>query len=508
LSRLSQNSRQVQCLDLKIILQQALISSSAMKYLFLCLIGFVALFLISCKEGMKEPENRISFTDYKPALFRSELLEEWENLQYGMSICFGMSTFTLDEYDKGDTPSLTYAPTELDVRQWISTAKKAGMKYVILTAKHVAGHCLWDSEGYDYDVATSSNKTDVIAEFMAACRAENIKPGLYYCILDRHNEENKEISTERPISNEYFGLIKHHLTELHTRYPDIYEQWIDIPTKLTNKQRWKIYNLIKKLNPKCFVLMNMGYTNAVDVPDESWPTDLVNCERNMPPASGHNPFKSINGETYYLPAEVIDTIGNHWYWAPNDPPKPMELLYQYYLTCVKRRANFLLNVPIDKTGRIPSEYVDTLMKLKQTIDNPSLVAITEIPVSFKCMASCSNIRENNFGEYSPFRALDGDIGTRWATDDDQREYWLVVDLGCYCEFNRVQIKEFGNNIIKFLLEYKQNDEWKPFMKGSTIGEQLTQKFEPIVARYVRLNIQETSKGPSINEFQLFAPIEI
>lgn len=67
------------------------------------------------------------------------------------------------------------------------------MRYAVLTAKHTLGHCLWDSGDYDYDVATSTDKTDVVAEFMAACKAECIKPGIYYCVLDIHNEGGTEL---------------------------------------------------------------------------------------------------------------------------------------------------------------------------------------------------------------------------------------------------------------------------------------------------------------------------
>jgi len=113
-----------------------------------------------------------------PASQRTARLAEWEGLKYGMFLHFGISTFEGAEHSRGQAPSTTYAPTQLDVRQWIQTARQAGMKYAVLTAKHVGGHCLWDSSNYDYDVATSGDKTDVVAEFMKACKEEDIKPPL------------------------------------------------------------------------------------------------------------------------------------------------------------------------------------------------------------------------------------------------------------------------------------------------------------------------------------------
>lgn len=72
-------------------------------------------------------------------------LQRWEALGYGMFIHFGMSTCEGRELSRGDSPSIRYAPDCLDVDQWIQVARDAGMTYAVLTAKHVAGHCLWQS---------------------------------------------------------------------------------------------------------------------------------------------------------------------------------------------------------------------------------------------------------------------------------------------------------------------------------------------------------------------------
>jgi len=106
-----------------------------------------------------------------------------------------------------------YNPTHLDVRQWIRVAHDLGAKYAVLTAKYMSGFCLWDSESYDYDVANSGNKTDVVAAFVAACKEFGLRPGFYYCILDPHNEGKFDWNSMIP--DKYFDLIKHHVTELH-----------------------------------------------------------------------------------------------------------------------------------------------------------------------------------------------------------------------------------------------------------------------------------------------------
>ena len=88
-----------------------------------------------------------------------DALRRWEALHYGMFIHFGMSTYDGDEISEGDKPSTLYAPDKLDVDQWVSVARDAGMKYAVLTTKHCAGHCLWPTGLNDYHVGTSSNRT-------------------------------------------------------------------------------------------------------------------------------------------------------------------------------------------------------------------------------------------------------------------------------------------------------------------------------------------------------------
>jgi alpha-L-fucosidase len=148
-----------------------------------------------------------------PATERTPALAEYERLRFGCSFHFNIPTFTGDDYDVGKAPATTYNPTHLDVRQWIGVAHDLGAKYAVLTAKYMSGFCLWDSKGYDYDVAASGNKTDVVAAFVDACHEYGLRPGFYYCILDPHNEGKFDWNSM--VSDKYFDLIQQHITELH-----------------------------------------------------------------------------------------------------------------------------------------------------------------------------------------------------------------------------------------------------------------------------------------------------
>src|SRR5437667_9506171 len=317
--------------------------------------------------------------DFLPATRRTRQLAEFEALHLGVSFHFSVNTFTGDDYDTGKAPASTYNPTHLDVRQWIRTARDLGAKYAVLTAKHMSGFCLWDSQGYDYDVASSGNKTDVVASFVAACHEYGIMPGFDYCILDPRNEGRFDWNSLVPDS--YYQLIKHHLTELHTRDPHPFYQLLDITWKVTHEQRWELYKLIKQFRPNCLIVMNQAFyqsrRNQGRICEEaSWPTDIVNGEDTMPPAEGHDPHVVFQGKAYFMPMESWIPMGppykpmppmHSWFWREGFKTQSAKTIAGIMKDCRDRRANLLLNLSPDTSGRLPDEMVNTLREAVRII---------------------------------------------------------------------------------------------------------------------------------------------
>jgi alpha-L-fucosidase len=170
-----------------------------------------------------------------------EQLQKWEALKYGMFIHYGMSTYTGSELPDGSHPSTLYAPDKLDVDQWVSVARDAGMKYAVLTTKHVAGHCLWPTKLNDYHVGTSGNKTDVVEAFVNACEKRGVLPGFYYCSWDNHNRfgsrtysdmtaDKKPGNLHAFTTRAYQDFQTAQLEELLTGYGKIAEVWIPLVT--------------------------------------------------------------------------------------------------------------------------------------------------------------------------------------------------------------------------------------------------------------------------------------
>lgn len=315
----------------------------------------------------------------EPATHRTPVLANYEALQFGVSYHFSMNTFTGNDYETGGVPATTYNPTHLDVRQWISVARDLGAKYAVLTAKHMSGFCLWDSEGYDYDVAASANKTDVVAAFMAACKEYGLQPGFYYCILDPHNEG--KFDWDSAVPDNYYKLIKHHLTELHTRYRTPFYQLLDITWKVSQEQRWELYRLIKSLSPDCIVVMNQAFYQSrrnlgrtCELP--SWPTDVINGEDTLPAPEGHDPNVKVENVVRYLPMESWIPTGppykpmppmHSWFWRPGFKTQDPSVIADAYRQCKARKSNLLLNLSPDTTGRLPEEGVQAMHELAKLI---------------------------------------------------------------------------------------------------------------------------------------------
>ncbi len=312
-------------------------------------------------------------------------LKRWETMRYGMFIHFGMSTYEGKELPDGNAPLSLYNPDKLDVDQWVNVACDAGMKYAVLTTKHVAGHCLWPSRHTDYHVGNGPVKTDVVEAFVQACERRRVLPCFYYCSWDNHHHFGSVTPTDTMAFAESPEVDKHYaefttrtyqefqsaqIEELLTSYGPIAEVWIDIPMMLPRGYRHQLYSQITTLQPETVVMMNHGIGDGSKFKvKDAWPTDLIAIERFLPnAATGHVKWREIEGKKYYLPGEVCDPIGKEWFYTDDDRPRSDAELLGMYLTTTSRGANFLLDVGPNRHGLIPERYVAALQRLRKNLD--------------------------------------------------------------------------------------------------------------------------------------------
>jgi alpha-L-fucosidase len=264
------------------------------------------------------------------------------DLKYGLYIHFGMDTF-LQAGEKGPLPAERFAPTGLNVKAWAHAAKEAGMTFAILTAKHESGFCLWDSKDYDYDIAHSAYKGDIIGDFIAACKAEGILPGVHYSIPDAHNEG--AVRFQGVVPPPYFNVIKQHLTELNTKYPELRILILDVSSRLSPAQLDELSQTVKRFNPQCAI----------------WSTD-----------------KNGTTGTHHASATVIGS----WMWSPTAKLTPAQQLFNKYQQCEAAGKALVLNVGPDPSGNIPANQIAVLMQMKNLIANsPPATAAAPAPAT-------------------------------------------------------------------------------------------------------------------------------
>ncbi len=269
----------------------------------------------------------------------------------------------------GTLPPESYAPKAVDTDQWVRTAKEAGMKYVILTAKHHEGFCLWDSRHTDYDVAASSNETDVVAALAASCKKHGIELGLYYSLWDRHEPRYKDDAA-------YVRYMIDQLTELLSNYGPVCELWLDGGWE-KKREQWDIpavYACVKKLQPDCAVGVNwsIGLPDNPDAhpvlpndqqkgfPIRYFPSDFRLGDPYLPKKPDVKLF-SHDGQLYYLPFESTLCLNDRWFYNTQDAGlKSVEQLADIYRQATNQDNILIINSPPNREGVMPARNVERL----------------------------------------------------------------------------------------------------------------------------------------------------
>ncbi len=310
------------------------------------------------------------------------VIKAWEKWEFGAFLCFNSNQFDGREIDRSTDPKI-YDPPAVDVKQWISTFKAAGMDNAVLTVRHTSGFLLWDSPTSKHDVAQSGNQADVVKLYVEQCRRQGLQPGIYYCLWG---------GKFNPAPNAR-AVILAQLHELATQYGPIPYFWIDMGNwKPDDLSIQEIYDSLKNVNPKTVVMFNQHIQDGRQL--KYFPTDVLNGEMCLPPAGGHNPRRQVDGKSYYLPLEYepcSQKRGGHkklggwdysqasWFtygagrnFEPSEP-FPATFLYQWIQKARDRgAANVLLACAPDHTGRIRDEDVRQLTELGRMLKTPSL----------------------------------------------------------------------------------------------------------------------------------------
>jgi len=421
---------------------------------------------------------------------------EWQRSELSMFLHFGMNTFTDREWGEGTEDPRLFTPESLDATQWIQVAKECGFRYLILTAKHHDGFCLWPSRYTDHCVKSSpwkNGKGDVVREFANAVHAAKLKLGLYLSPWDRH----ERTYGDSPAYNRYFIA---QLTELLTNYGEVAEVWFDGacgegPNGKRQEYDWQAYyETIRRLQPKALI--------AICGPDIRWVGNEDGYARETEwsiqpaPAGARQP---VDGWAWY-PAECDVSIRPGWFWHAheNSRIKSVEHLVDIYFKSVGRNSVLLLNVPPDRRGVLHEADVTRLQEWRKELDR--LFAKDVAPLARTSAARSARGQP-------PTAAVDGKTNTAWCPGATATEGMLELIWSRPQRIAVAMLQEHipqGQRVEEYELHAWTSGEWRVLCRGTTIGHKKLDRFEPVTTDRVRVHIKKAIAPPLIERIALFS----
>ena len=392
----------------------------------------------------------------------------WQQDELAIFLHFGVNTFTDREWGDGRESPAIFAPGALDARQWARSARAAGFRALVLTAKHHDGFCLWPTRTTTHSVAGSPFRNgtgDVVREFVDACRAEGLRAGLYLSPWDRNHPAYGD-------SDRYNDVYQQQLTELLTQYGDVSEVWFDGangegPNGKRQVYDWpRVWATVRRLQPNAVIFSDAGPDvrwcgNERGVAgDPNWST--VNpAIVTHPGADGPGISASLqHGDpqgTVWRPAEADVSIRPGWFYHPAEDTKvrtPDNLL-DLYCSSVGRNSKLLLNVPPTRAGLLHEADVASLMAFRTK-------------------------RE------SLLRA-----GARTGAGE--------VDFGGAVTLSAVRLREDvarGQRVARYSVQRFTDGAWHALTQGTTVGYSKIDRFPAVTASRIRVVIDEAVEAGS------------
>lgn len=303
----------------------------------------------------------------------AEAVEAWQDLRFGMFIHWGPVTLRGTEigWSRGkEVPAADYDqlytefnPTQFDAAQWVDAAKAAGMRYIVLVAKHHDGFCLWDSADTDYDIMAGPFRRDVVRELADATRAAGLEFGLYYSTNDwwhpafpNGGEAGKETKPTADLAA-YDRYLTNQVSDLIQNYGPLLTVWFDVPQSYNYHFGVPMVRHLRELQPD--LLVN---SRAFSVP-----TDNGNYDR-VAVGDYATPEQKIGDFNLERPWETCMTICNQWAWKPNDQMKSLEECLHTLVRVAGGDGNLLFNVGPMLDGRMEQRQVQRLAEMGQWLE--------------------------------------------------------------------------------------------------------------------------------------------
>ena len=277
-----------------------------------------------------------------------------------------------------------FNPRHCDMRRWMAAAKAAGMRYVVLTAKHHDGFCLFDSAYTDFKSTNSPAGRDFVREFLDAAREYGLRAGLYFSIIDwRHPDFPHYGDKQHPMRNDpaygnenrdfnrYLDFFHAQVKEVCSNYGKLDLIWFDFSYDDLRGEAWRgteLMEMVRSLQPDVVInnrleVSGEGYGSLAEGRPTPYHGDFVTPEKMIPPHG----LLDVEGRP--LVWESCVTMNEHWgYCATDNFYKPAPMLIKQLVECVSKGGNMILNVGPDATGRFPQQSLEILAEMGRWLD--------------------------------------------------------------------------------------------------------------------------------------------
>lgn len=462
------------------------------------------------RDGARSPVNPVAPLPPLP----SPQQVAWADLETYAFVHFGPNTFTNAEWGKGMEDPNVFNPAQLDCRQWARVCRDAGLKAIIITAKHHDGFCLWPSQVTAHCVKNSGwreGKGDVLRDLSDACREFGLKFGVYLSPWDRNNPL---YGTGQPY-NDYFAS---QLREVLTNYGDVFEVWFDGacgegPNGKRQTYDWNLFiKTVRECQPHAVIFSDAGpdirWVGNEDgyAGDTNW--SLLRRDEFFPgiPERNHELNEGQIDGTHWLPSECDVSIRPGWFYHADqdDKVKSLAKLIDTYLGSVGRNGNLLLNLPVDRRGLVHENEVARLLEWRKTLD---VMFKDDLTRGRGVRISATNVRDGDDARFGAARAIDEDSQTYWACDDGALRASLELSSDQPHTINMLVLQEpiaFGQRVKAFSVEAMTAEgTWKEIARGTTIGHKRILRFDAIAASRLRVNILDARACPLISNIGVF-----
>jgi alpha-L-fucosidase len=423
-----------------------------------------------------------NFVDMKP----TPQQVAWQDMEMGAILHFGTNTFLNREWGDGTAPPSVFNPQHVDTDQWIEAAKSAGIRYVVLVAKHHDGFALYPTAQTDYSVKSSpwlGGKGDLVRMVSDSARSHGLRFGVYLSPWDRHDPRYKD-----PAAYDKYYLSM--LEELASHYGELTEFWLDGAGSAGRTYDFDtIIDNLRTYQPNALVFADVGLFKYGDirwVGTESGTVDFQNW--NVVDRAGYLRWRPVEADT------PLHT--DHWFWHPNDVStlKSVDELVKEYDHTVGRGAQLMLGLAPDNTGRLPAADAARLKEFGERIHQ----------IYGNNLALSRNLPTDD----AP-AARDGDPNTWWqapAPGINNAPAILTVHFAQPATFDRTVIMERlndGQHITAYRIEVEEQGRWREVAHAQAVGHKKIDIFPAVTASAVRLTLLDSNGPAQIREFQVY-----